>query len=160
MNIGNDERKKIFVKVKEAWTAAGRPKEINLWRYEQMEICGIPSLGECSIEDARRFWIHLVWIIKQAKNDPRAKRKQGPAGGRPKGIIDWSENKEQLEKVGALLADQGLAWDYADGIAKRMFGASVLRVDTLDRKQLRAVIAALTKRQQKHGGRRKAVAHV
>lgn len=43
-----------------------------------------------------------------------------------------------MGKIEALLADNNLLWAYADGIAKQMF-----KVDWLERKQLRKVVAAL-----------------
>ena len=55
--------------------------------------------------------------------------------------------KAELTKVEALLAEDGLAWGYADGIAKRMF--KVEKVQWCNAEQLRAVITALVKRQQK-----------
>jgi phage gp16-like protein len=74
--------------------------------------------------------------------------------------MEWTgEQYDQMRKVEALLTDMELPWDYADNIAKRMFGNSVLRVDTLNKMQMRAVIAALVKRQQTHGGRRTEVQH-
>jgi phage gp16-like protein len=54
----------------------------------------------------------------------------------------------QREKIEALLADMKLKWSYADALAKRMF--KVERVAWLKKKeQLSAVIAALSKEQEK-----------
>jgi phage gp16-like protein len=55
-------------------------------------------------------------------------------------------NQDMIRKVGALLADMKLPWSYADGIAKRMFGRD--RVQWCEAEELRAVIAALVKRQE------------
>jgi phage gp16-like protein len=63
----------------------------------------------------------------------------------------------QLRKVYALLTDQSLSWEYSDGMAARMYGQK--RTEQLKPNELRGLIAALTKRQQKHGGRREP-AHV
>lgn len=51
-------------------------------------------------------------------------------------------NQPMLDKIGALLADGGYPWAYADGIAKNMFGKEKLRFCT--GKELHAIIAALT----------------
>lgn len=69
--------------------------------------------------------------------------------GRPHNITR-TDRSPMLRKVEALLADQKLPWDYADGIAKQMF--RVERMAFCDETQLRAVVAALSKRQQKHEG--------
>lgn len=56
-------------------------------------------------------------------------------------------NQDMIRKVGALLADMKLPWSYADGVAKRMFNRN--RVQWCEAEELRAVIAALVKRQGK-----------
>lgn len=54
----------------------------------------------------------------------------------------WSADKWRLySKIEAQLADLGLPWSYADGIARNMFGVRLLRWCTAE--QLRKVIAAL-----------------
>lgn len=60
--------------------------------------------------------------------------------GRPKNI-DEGHTARQLGKVEALLADAGRPWDYAHGVAQRMFKVS--RVQWLKMDQLRKLIAAL-----------------
>lgn len=55
-------------------------------------------------------------------------------------------NQSMIGKIGALLADMKLPWSYADGVAKRMFGRD--RVQWCEAEELRAVIAALVKRQE------------
>lgn len=60
--------------------------------------------------------------------------------GRPKNI-DEGHTARQLGKVEALLADAGRSWDYAHGVAQRMF--KVNRVQWLKMDQLRKLIAAL-----------------
>jgi hypothetical protein len=60
-----------------------------------------------------------------------------------------AEKRPLLEKIGALLADMKLPWSYADAIAKQMYGVRLLR--WCDPEQLRAVVAALVKRQAKVG---------
>lgn len=46
-----------------------------------------------------------------------------------------------MGKIGALLADGKLSWNYAHGIAKKMFG--VERLEWCDCQQLRKIVAAL-----------------
>jgi len=164
--IDTAQRKRIFGLVKEAHRCSGSHLPIETWRREVQRDEGIESLSSCPADQGLKLMNRLHRIIddcrsadagsgKRGGDAASTKKKRGPAGGRPKGILEWSGGQQaQLEKVEALCADMGLPWDYADGIAKRMFGSSVLRVDTLDGRQLRAVITALVKRQQQHGGRR------
>jgi phage gp16-like protein len=59
-----------------------------------------------------------------------------------------------MRKIGAILADTGLTWEYADGIARNMFG--VERVGWCDLEQLWKVAAALSiyqKRKRKRGAK-------
>jgi phage gp16-like protein len=63
--------------------------------------------------------------------------------GRPTNM----QERPQLTKIEALLADQGLPWSYANAIAKRMFGID--RVQLCEGEQLAAIIAALHVRQKK-----------
>lgn len=64
--------------------------------------------------------------------------------------IDRSQSfgaEGMLRKVEALLAEQKLAWGYADGIAKQMYKVESVR--WLNEAQLTGVITALVKRGQK-----------
>jgi phage gp16-like protein len=61
-----------------------------------------------------------------------------------------SERQPQLLKIGALLADGGLPWGYADGIARQMFG--VEKVRWLYPDQLQKVITALIYNQKRKKG--------
>ena len=56
------------------------------------------------------------------------------------------EKRAQLRKIEALLADQNLSWQYADGIARRMYGVACARWCYPD--QLQGVITALVKKQR------------
>ena len=69
--------------------------------------------------------------------------------GRPQNL-DSEDRGPQLRKVGALLAEAGLPWAYADGIAKRMFGIERLQFCQPD--QLQKVIAALVYDQRRRRG--------
>jgi len=57
------------------------------------------------------------------------------------------ERTPLLSKIGAILADLKLPWSYADSIAKHMY--KVDKVRWLYPDQLRSVVVALVKRQQK-----------
>lgn len=164
--IDNAQRRKIFGLAKVAHERSGADIPLNDWRHRQQAELGIESLSNCPAELGLKLMNRLHRIAgdlppgspKQTSplsgSQTAHKNPVGPAGGRPKGILEWTgARQDQMRKVEALLADMELPWDYADGIAKRMFGASVLRVDSLDKRQLTAVISALVKRQKKKGGR-------
>jgi hypothetical protein len=166
--IDDAQRRKIFGLAKAAHERSGSPLPLNDWRHRQQTELGIETLSNCPAALGLKLMNRLHQIAGDlppgAPKDAVAPKqegkstgpaKAGPAGGRPKGILEWTgDQHDQMRKVEALLTDMELSWNYADSIAKRMFGNSVLRVDTLNKKQMTAVIAALTKRQQKHGGRR------
>ncbi|MDD3276976.1 MAG: DUF1018 domain-containing protein [Kiritimatiellales bacterium] len=166
--IDNDQRRKIFGLAKAAHERSGSSLPLNDWRHRQQTELGIETLSNCPAELGLKLMNRLHQIagdlppgspkdlaVPTQQGHGTKSAKTGPAGGRPKGILEWTGERQALmTKVEALLTDMELPWDYADNIAKRMFGNSVLRVDTLDRRQMTAVITALTKRQQKHGGRR------
>jgi hypothetical protein len=175
--IDNAQRRKIFALVKEAYPKSGTTLTADRWRRELQQDLGIESLSCCPAEKGLQLMNRLHRICgdkppgvpqdccgkvsdhsRPATNQKSSignRQSKGPAGGRPKGILEWSGDQHaQMTKVEALLADMELSWNYADSIAKRMFGNSVLRVDTLDRRQMTAVISALVKRQKKKGGRR------
>jgi hypothetical protein len=171
--IDNDQRRKIFGLAKAAHERSGSSLPLNDWRHRQQTELGIETLSNCPAELGLKLMNRLHQIagdlppgtptdtpVISNGRSQISQPKKGPAGGRPKGIIEWTGERQALmTKVEALLTDMELPWDYADNIAKRMFGNSVLRVDTLDRRQMTAVITALVKRQQKHGGRRTEAQH-
>lgn len=57
------------------------------------------------------------------------------------------QRERQLSKIGAILADLGYPWKYADAIARNMYGVDFVRF--LYPHQLQGVIAALLTRQKK-----------
>jgi hypothetical protein len=147
MNIITDgQRKRLFGLAKEAWEASGSPGDFNYWRHEQQKLCGVDSLSGCSFDSYHRLCVGFEWIIKnavrhgQTQTERRTVRMEGqPCEG-------------QLRKVYALLTDMSLSWEYADGMAARMYGQK--RAEQLKPSELRGLISALMKRQMKHGGRR------
>lgn len=65
--------------------------------------------------------------------------------GKPRFVPD--DKAPLISKIGALLADMKLTWSYADGIAKQMY--KVERVGWCHENQLRGIITALVKNQEK-----------
>lgn len=150
MQITDEQRKKIFGYAKAAWEAAGAPGRFDDWRHEQQQACGVSSLKYCVKEQYFTLVQHYTGIIRAIEEAKREGRSAN-ANSRRVLIIDGCKNKAQIGKINALLVDQSLAWEYADAMALRMF--KVKRVEHCDARQLRAVIAALVKNQQRHGGR-------
>lgn len=62
----------------------------------------------------------------------------------------WGKDR-LLAKIGALLAEAGRGWNYADGCARKMFGLESLRF--CDPDQLRRIVAALSYDQQRRAKR-------
>ena len=61
------------------------------------------------------------------------------------------DNKKRLvSKIRAILLDQGLKWNYADGISQQMF--KIDRVEWCTPAQLYTVIQALSYHQNREGG--------
>lgn len=58
-----------------------------------------------------------------------------------------AEKAPYIRKIGALLADMKLSWNYAHGIAKQMFNKP--RAQWCEPEELRAIVAALSKHQAK-----------
>ena len=62
----------------------------------------------------------------------------------------WGKDR-LIAKIGALLADAGRGWAYADGCARKMFRLESVRF--CDSDQLRRIVAALTYDQQRRAKR-------
>jgi len=137
----------MFAIMKAAWEAAGSPGEFDAWRHEQQQLCGVATLSECTVENYQRLRVHFDWLMKHAQKPQQGRQVR----------MDGQPCEAQLRKVYALLTDMSLSWEYADGMAARMYGQK--RTEQLKPSELRGLISALTKRQQKHGGRREP-AHV
>ncbi|MDO4897081.1 MAG: regulatory protein GemA [Moraxella sp.] len=58
------------------------------------------------------------------------------------------EREAMLSKIGAMLADMGLHWHYAHGMAKKMFGVDM--VHWLDAEKMYKVVQALAVYQKRH----------
>lgn len=79
----------------------------------------------------------LGWVPKAAKKTTRAT---------PKPAVDRSK---LVGKIEAFLAEADRPWEYADGMALKMF--KVERVEWCDCDQLRRLVAALTYDAKRHG---------
>ncbi|HFW4795113.1 TPA: gp16 family protein [Salmonella enterica subsp. diarizonae serovar 60-67:z35:-] len=104
-----------------------------------LRLTGKSSSTKCSIrelEDVKEY-MHSKGFPRQA---PKGK------GRRPKVA---NRRKAMLAKIEALLADSGLSWAYAEGIASHMYGQKVL--EWLDDEQLNAVMIALIQRARREG---------
>lgn len=104
-----------------------------------LRLTGKSSSTKCSIrelEDVKEY-MHSQGFPRQA---PKGK------GRRPKVA---NRRKAMLAKIEALLADSGLSWAYAEGIASHMYSQKVL--EWLDDEQLNAVMIALIQRARKEG---------
>ncbi|ECQ1030377.1 regulatory protein GemA [Salmonella enterica subsp. enterica serovar Stanley] len=104
-----------------------------------LRLTGKSSSTKCSIrelEDVKEY-MHSQGFPRQA---PEGK------GRRPKVA---NRRKAMLAKIEALLADSGLSWAYAEGIASRMYGQKV--IEWLDDEQLHSVMVALIQRARKEG---------
>lgn len=55
--------------------------------------------------------------------------------------MQFKKNMPLMKKIEALLADKGLPWAYADGMARKMFNKN--SVSLLDGSQLHKIVAAL-----------------
>ena len=146
--IDDEMRRKIFGLLKTAHEADNSPLSIDDYRYMQQSEVGISSLRDCPADLGLKLMNRLHRIIEE-RRPPQQPVRQVRMDGQP--------CEAQLRKVYALLTDMSLSWEYADGMALRMYGQK--RVEQLKPSELRGLISALTKHQQKHGGRRES-AHV
>lgn len=70
---------------------------------------------------------------------------KGSKGDRPAPKVG-ADRQRQMGKIGALLADAGRPWAYADGVAKKLFASTtkVERIEFCDGEHLAKVIAAMS----------------
>ncbi|WP_035278044.1 gp16 family protein [Desulforegula conservatrix] len=111
---------------------------------EMLAEFGLKSSKDANIAKLNEIITHLEskgFEFKKPKNQPRSVKSQNDRQ-KPETAL--------MGKIGALLADGKLNWNYAHGIAKKMFG--VERLEWCDCQQLRKIVAALeynTKRKAK-----------
>ncbi|EJR9165965.1 regulatory protein GemA [Salmonella enterica] len=102
-------------------------------------LTGKRSSTKCSIRE-----LEGVKEYMHSQGYPR----KAPAGkGRRPNVAN--RRKAILSKIEALLADSGLSWAYAEGIASHMYKQHV--IEWLDDDQLHGVMVALTQRARRQG---------
>ncbi|EKE1146312.1 regulatory protein GemA [Salmonella enterica] len=102
-------------------------------------LTGKRSSTKCSIrelEDVKEY-MHSQGFPRKA---PKGKGRRPNVANRRKAI---------LSKIEALLAEGGLSWAYAEGIASHMYKQHV--IEWLDDDQLHGVMVALTQRARRQG---------
>ncbi|ECI2309167.1 regulatory protein GemA [Salmonella enterica] len=102
-------------------------------------LTGKRSSTKCSIrelEDVKEY-MHRQGYPRKA---PKGKGRRPKVANRRKAI---------LSKIEALLAEGGLSWAYAEGIASHMYKQHV--IEWLDDDQLHGVMVALTQRARRQG---------
>ena len=123
------DQARIHILAKQAGLIQGKDKSA----YQRMlrEVAGVSSSTALDGAGRRAVIGHLIRAVKEAG------RPSYP--GRPANC----DGNPQLRKIEALLADNGLPWSYADGIAGQMYGKD--RVAFCDSVELAAIITALIK---------------
>ena len=120
------DQARIHILAKQAGLIKGKDKSA----YQRMlgEVQGVSSSRALDAAGRRAVIRHLLARVK------------GPSyPGRPANC----DGNPQLRKIEALLADNGLPWSYADGIARQMYEKD--RVAFCDSVELSAIITALIK---------------
>ncbi len=109
------------------------------YRSVLVRLTGKDSAKKCSIRELEDViaYMHDQGFPHQA---PKGKGRRPKVANRRKAIV---------AKIEALLAEGGLSWAYAEGIASRMHGQKVL--EWLDDEQLHAVMVALIKQAKREG---------
>lgn len=125
-----DNRKAMMARIHIAKKELALDEET--YRAMLLAVTGQRSCADMHISDLYKVMEHL----KQRGYKPNARK----FGKRPNPA---KPNKALMSKVEALLADNGLHWNYAHAMAKRMFGVD--KVDWLDADQLWRLVAALQK---------------
>lgn len=97
-------------------------------------VARVRSAGDLDFTGRKQVLEHM-----KARGFKTGKPKR-PHPGRPANM-DHPDRGPSLRKIGALLADAGRAWAYADGMARKMFHVEKISWCTVD--QLHSIIAAL-----------------
>jgi len=107
-------------------------------------VAGVQSSKDLSGEGVNKVLRHLEKagaVFSQPKKH----------GKKPHNLPSNSERAPKLAKIEALLAEAGRPWEYAIGMAKRMYNKDAL--EWCGHEQLSGIIAALVKDAQRHGRR-------
>lgn len=125
-NTLKDIRRGLIAKIKIAQASLGLDDAT--YRALLERVCGKRSCTQMNVRE-------LEAVLAELKSKgfvPKAKHKR-PSSRRSADAM--------MSKVEALLADNGLPWNYAHGMAKKMFGVD--RVQWLSDEHLHKLIAAL-----------------
>lgn len=109
------------------------------YRAMLQSIAGVSSSKDLTDAGVTKVLAHLQRCGWKPKAAAKAGKKPSVARGR----------QALVGKVEALLAEAKRPWDYADAMAKRMFGVD--KTDWLDAEQLVKLVAALTYDAKRHG---------
>ncbi|EGT7582916.1 regulatory protein GemA [Salmonella enterica] len=109
------------------------------WRSVLVRLTGKSSSTTCSIRELED--------VKEYMHSQGFPRKAPKGKGRRPNVAN--RRKAMLAKIEALLAEGGLSWAYAEGIASHMYGQKVL--EWLDDEQLHAVMIALIQQARRTG---------
>ena len=95
---------------------------------------GKRSAADCTLRELEK----ILWAMKKCGFVPQSKK---PVGKNPGAPSKAKSRKLVLDKITAQLTTRGLHWNYAHGMAKKMFGKE--RVQWLDDEQLYKLMQAL-----------------
>lgn len=108
------------------------------YRHILWQVTGKESSRDCTAASLRKVVDHMETLGFTVTPAKKHQSKKPDAAKSKQALID---------KIEALLTDGGYPWEYAEKLARHMY-----KVDALtfcDAKQLRGIITALTKQQQK-----------
>lgn len=113
-------------------------------------VTGKNSLKEMDLKALKKVVAEMKRLGFVPKPTATTKSKTPTWGKKPDGA---DEKKALIGKIEAMLADMNLHWNYAHGMAKRMFGVD--KVQWLNQKNLYKLTQALAVHQQKQAKNKK-----
>jgi phage gp16-like protein len=127
----------------------------NTYRAILERVAGQPSAATLTARQRKQVldeFARLGWKVKASKGHRAPRKNAAPATPADLSLTGPGWGKDRLlAKIGALLADAGRGWAYADGCARKMFGLESVRF--CDPDQLHRIVAALTYDQQRRAKR-------
>lgn len=140
MGLSNNQRKSALAKIHLAKKQLGLDDDT--YRAMLQSIGGVTTSANLTDQGLDNVIKHLAQCGVQFTKKP--KRAIGKA---PHNLNSEAEKAKLMQKIGALLADQKLSWNYALGIARQMFRKEALEFCT--GQELWAIVNALIQRQKK-----------
>jgi len=104
-------------------------------------VIGVTSAKNIAPLQAAKVLAEFERLGWQSKTKPPSKGRAAPSVA--------PDRQKLVGKIQAFMAEAGRPWEYADGMAKRMF--KVDRVEWLDAKQLGSLVSALAYDAKRHG---------